>query len=86
MGLGDLPVVLEAAPHGPIDAGQLVGDGHGGLVVDVSLFELVGPVAQVIGLFFSSVEQNRLRTMDEEGAEVPVAALGDSAEPALEAA
>jgi hypothetical protein len=69
---------VEAAPHGPDDAGHLVGDGHGGLVVDVGLFELVGPVAQVIGLFLSSVEQDRSRAVDEEGAQVPVAALGVS--------
>ena len=50
--------------------------------MDVSLLELVSPVAQVIGLLLSSVEQDRSRAMDEESAEVAVAALGYSAEPA----
>jgi len=49
LGSGLEPAVrLLAAPDRPDDASQLVGDGDGGLVVDVGLAELVGPDPEAV--------------------------------------
>lgn len=85
-GVSGLPVVLEAAPHGPDDPRHLVRDRHRGLVVDVGLCELVCPLTEVIGLCLASVEEDRSSAMDEEGTKVAIAPLGDAGKPSLETA
>jgi hypothetical protein len=74
------------APYRPDDAGQLVGHGHGGLVVDVALGEFVGPGAEAVRLLVPGVQQHGAGAMDEQAAQVAVAALGDAPQVALEAA
>jgi hypothetical protein len=67
----------ESAPDGPDDTGHLVGHGDGGLV-DVSLGEFVRPLPQTIRLLGAGVEKDGAGTVDEEGAQVAVTALGDA--------
>ena len=74
-GLGDLRERAESAPDDPDDAGHFVGHGDGGLVVNVSLRELVCPLSKAIGLLGAGVEEDGAGTVDEEGAQVAVAAL-----------
>jgi hypothetical protein len=81
-----LAVVLEAAPDRPDDASDLVCDGDGGLVVGLDLGEAVSPSTEVIGLFDASVEDDGTGTVNEEGSEISIAALGDASESALETA
>jgi hypothetical protein len=47
---------LVSAPDGPDDAGEFVGDGDGGLVVDVGLGELVSPDPEGVRLACLGVE------------------------------
>ena len=72
-------------PDGPDDARELVGDRDGGLVVDVGALELVSPLAEAIGLLLPGVEQNGARAVDQERAQVAVAAFRDATEATLEA-
>jgi hypothetical protein len=78
----DGTVVFETAPDRPDDSGHLVGDGDSSFVVDVSVGELVGPLAQVIGLCASCVQQDRSGAVNQETAQVGVSALGDASETA----
>jgi len=69
-GLGGLSHRFEGAfvtPNGPDDARELVGDGHGGLVVHVSLRNLVCPLSKVVGALASRVHEDGARAVDEEG-------------------
>ena len=79
-------VGLRAGPHRPDDPGHLVGDGDGGLVVDVSLGEVVCPAAEPVGLAVARVQQHGTSAVNEQCAQVAVTALGDAAESPLEAA
>jgi hypothetical protein len=82
----ELAVGLLAAPDGPNDACQLVGDGDGSFVVDVGLAELVRPDAEAIVLLGPGVVEDRAGAVDEQGAQVAVTALGDASQVALEPA
>jgi hypothetical protein len=43
----------------------LLATGHGSLVVHLGLRELVGPLAESIGLLLARVQQRGARTVDE---------------------
>ena len=58
-------VRLATTPDGPDDARDLVGDSDGSLVVHVGLCELVGPLAESIGLLLARVQQRGARAVDE---------------------
>jgi hypothetical protein len=73
-------------PDCPYDASELVRHRDRGLVVDMGLRQLIRPFPQPIRLLLSCVDEHGARTMDEQRPQVPVAALRDAAEIALEAA
>ena len=79
----ELAVGLLTTPDRPDDASQLVGDGDGGLVVDVGLAQLVRPLAESVWLFGAGVEQDRAGAVDQQGPQVTVTALGDASQVAL---
>src|SRR6266704_2174991 len=82
-----LPEVDVVLPDGPDDAGELVGEGDGGLVVTAEFLEMQGPDAQTVGgsTLLGSPEDGAC-AVDEEHAKVDVAALADGTEAADETA
>jgi len=71
--------VLSALPR--------VGEGGGGLVVSDLAFEVEGPGAQAVAVLHAlGIPEDRSRAVDEEHAQVGVAALGGSAEESAQAA
>src|SRR5436190_6243230 len=82
-----LPKIDVVLPDGPDDAGQFVGEGHGRFVVAAERLELQSPGAQTVGgaTLLGSPEDGAC-AVDEQHAEVDVAALADGAEAADEAA
>src|SRR5258705_215295 len=86
-GGGHLPEIDIVLPDGPDDAGQLVGEGDGGLVVAAELLEMQSPGAQTVGgATLLGGPEDGPRAVDEKHAEVDVAALADGAEAADETA
>ena len=82
-GLGfrsDLEVAV-VLPDSRGDTGELVGKGGGGLVMSDLAFEVEGPGAQAVAVLHAlGMPEDRSRAVDEEHAQVGVAALGDPAE------
>ena len=80
------------SPHGPADAGQLVGQCDGRLVVSNASLKLQSPLLQTtqpcridpVQLLRSG--QYRARTVDQQRSQVDIAALGDTTEITPEAA
>ena len=72
----DLPVDFEVAifsPHGPGDAGELVGEGDGSLVVAAGAFDVECPELEAIGSSaFLCCPEDRAGTVDKEHAEVGI--------------
>lgn len=74
------------APDGPADAGHLVGQRDGRPVVPGPLFEIQRPLlqaSQLLGVCLRHPlrrEQGRARAVDEQRAQVDVAAPGDAAQ------
>ena len=84
---GHLPEVDVVLPDSPDNAGQLVGEGDGGFVVTAEFLEMQGPDAQTVwgGALLGGPEDGAC-AVDEEHAQVDVAALADGAEAADETA
>ena len=79
-------VAALAPPHGPGDARELAGERDGGLVVAARLLALERPGAQTIRpeLGALRVTEDRARPVDQQHAEIGIAALADATEPALQ--
>ena len=76
------------APGAPDDTGVLVGDRDQRFVIADSLHELHDPGAQSIMFGWSSAQctlQRGARSLDEQSAQIGVAAMRDAAEPAFAA-
>ena len=87
LGFGSGLEVAVVLPDGPGDAGELVGEGDGGLVVAELALEAQRPGAQAVAVLHAlGVPEDRARAVDEEHAQVGVAALGDPAEASAQAA
>jgi hypothetical protein len=87
LGLEDGLEVAVVFPDGPGDASELVRDGGGGLVVSDFTFEAQRPGAEAVAVLHAlGVVEDRARAMDEEQAQVGVAALGDPAEASAQSA
>ena len=75
------------SPDGPGDAGQLVGESDGGLVVAEPSLESEGPGSEsVVGGGFLGVAEDGTCAVDEQHSEVGVTALGDSAQTSAQTA
>jgi len=73
--------------YGPEDTSELVGEGDGGTVVSAALEDGEGPGLEVVGAFDAgSGEQDGARAVDQESAQIRIAALGDGAEMTAQAA
>ena len=78
--------ILIMAPHGPDDAGQFVGQGHGRLVMTDAPLEIDGPLIHTVEGFCGlsaelfGARQHRSGPMDDEGTQIGVALFGDTAE------
>ncbi len=68
--------------HGPQDPRVLVGQSHDALLPAQALPQLHQPPADAIGSF-ARTHDGRLRALDQQGAQVVVAALGDAAQAGL---
>src|SRR5688572_30040494 len=86
-GRGHLPEIDIVLPDGPDDAGQLVGESNGRLVVAAELLEVQSPGAQAVGgATLLGGPEDGASAVDEKHAEIDVAALADGAEAADETA
>src|SRR5207245_11020170 len=84
-GSSHLPEVDVVLPDSPDDAGQLVGEGDGGLVVTAQALDLKGPGTQAIRVGpRRGPPENGAGAVSEEHAEIDVTALADGSEPADE--
>jgi hypothetical protein len=80
-------IVTAAPPHGPGDASELVGQSDRSLVVPTPSLELQSPGTKAIVLLgLLGVAQHRAGTVDQQHAEVGVAAFGDATETLAQAA
>ena len=66
------------SPHGPDNSGHLVCHSDSCLVVNVRLANPVCPVSEPVGLIRSSAQQDGAGAVDQERAQVAIAALGDA--------
>src|SRR5260221_14666271 len=80
----DRVVGLLSSPDGPHDPGELVGQGHGGFVVDVCGADSGRPLTESV-LVVAGAEQDGAGAVDEQRSEVTVSAFGDASEVTLEA-
>jgi hypothetical protein len=71
------------APHGPRDAGELVGESDGGLVVAARALNVECPGLEAIGMrVFLCGPEDGAGALDEKHADIGIAPLGDGAETA----
>ena len=73
LGFGSGLEVAVVYPDSPGDAGELVGEGGGGLVVADLVFEAQGPGAEAVAVLHAlGVPEDRACTVDEERAQVGI--------------
>lgn len=70
-------VILTAAQHGPGHAHGLVGQGDGGDVFATPLAQALQPATEGVGFVFGLLD-HCARTVDQQGADVGVAAFADT--------
>lgn len=74
--------VAPLSEDNPSEAGELVGECHGGFVVSTLLLEFEGPAAEPIELFLAlGGPEYGSGTVDKESSQVGVSTFGDSSEP-----